>query len=168
MKNLFKKAFITFGIMILLLAGTLFGFIWFTEPHTTVLESALSPDSALVARKSKSGDPEAESCSHRITLENRNQLLGSAQLLGYFYRYDQNSCLLDFELKWSSNNTLTIFYPDTGSVDIPKNEMKLGGRTVRVELHPTPRSSWHLVSNYKLPPCSVKKLKTQDWETSLE
>jgi len=167
-KNLIKRAFITFGILILLLTGTLFGFIWFNEPKTTVLESALSPDSALVARKTKSGDPEAESYSHRITLENRNQLLGSAQLLGYIYRYDQNSCLFDFELKWSSQDTLNIFYPDTATVDIQKNEMKLGGRTVRVELHPTPRSRWHLVSNYKLPPCSVKKLKTPDWETSLE
>lgn len=168
MNNLFKSAFITFGILILLLAGALFGFIWFTEPKVTILESALSPDSALVARKTKTGDLETEDYSHRITLENRNQLLGSAQLLGYIYRYDQNSCLFDFELKWPSNDTLAIYYPDTATVDIQKNEMKLGGRTVHIELHPTARSQWHLVSDYKLPPCSVKKLKTPDWETPLE
>lgn len=168
MKNLFKSALITFGILILLLAVTLFGFIWFTKPKVTILESALSPDGALVARKTKTGDPEAEGISHRITLENRNQLMGSDQLLGNIYRYDQNSCLFDFELKWESNDTLVIYYPDTATVDIHQNEMKLGGRSVHIELHPTARSQWHLVSNYTLPPCSVKKLKTTDWETQLE
>ena len=168
MKTLFKSVFITFALLILLIVGAVFASALASAPKSTILDSALSSDCALIARKVKLGQPESDAYTYRITVENRNQLFAKPEYIGNFYRYDSNSCIVDFELKWVSDTTLAIYYVDSASTDFEKTQLRLGGRTVQLQLHPIPRAQWSSVSKIQLPTCSSKKLKTTDWETPLE